>query len=141
MNTAIFVGNLVKDAAGRTTQGGKSVATFTIACNRQYVDGKTGETKDGVDYVSVVLWGNYDFSKLTKGTPVIVIGRQQTRSYETNGQKRWMTEIIASEVGLALRPHKAGGGDFSQFGDNDGFSKPKEGYSAGGYFKQDDIPF
>lgn len=139
MNTAIFVGNIVKDAQERTTQNGRAVGTFTIACNRQYVDPKTGETKNSADYVNVVLWGNYDFSKLTKGVPVIVIGRQQTRSYETNGAKRWMTEIIASDVGLAMRPQKAG--DFSQFAENDGFSKPKEGYSSNGYFKQEDIPF
>ena len=141
MNTAIFVGNIVKDAQVRTTQNGKQVGTFTIACNRQYVDTKTGETKSSTDYINVVLWGSYDFSKLTKGVPVVVIGRQQTRSYETNGAKRWITEIIASEVGLAMRPQKAGSGDFSQFADNDGFSKPKEGYSSDGYFKQEDIPF
>lgn len=142
MNTGIFVGNISKDAEVRTTGSGKKVGTFSIACNRQYTDPKTGETKNSADFINVVLWGNYDFSKLSKGVPVMVIGRQQTRSYETkDGEKRWMTEIIASDVGLALRPQKAGSGDFSQFAADDGFNKPKEGYSAGGYFKQEDIPF
>lgn len=106
MNTAIFVGNITRDAIARTTKTGKSVGTFSIACNRPYIDKSTGETKQITDYINVVLWGNYDFSRLAKGTGVIVIGRQTTRKYEQNGQEKYITEIVASDVGLHMRPMK-----------------------------------
>ncbi len=127
MNKCDFIGNLTKDAQVRTTQTGKQVATFSIACNR-----KVGE-EFVADYVNVVLWGPFDFDRLTKGARVFVEGRLQTRSYEQNGVKKYVTEIVASIVELIERKQKQAPGDFSQFGEPDPFGKPT--------YKQDDIPF
>lgn len=133
MNTGIFVGNITRDAVMRTTKTGKTVGTFSIACNRPYVDKTTGETKQVTDYINVVLWGNYDFTRLVKGAGVIVIGRQTTRKYESNEQEKYITEIVASDIGLHMRPQKETAETSDRWA---GFTKPQGVITA-----QDEIPF
>jgi len=95
MNKAIIIGNLTRDPDMRTTQGGISVCTFTVAVQRR---GQNAET----DFIPVVTWrvlaencGKY----LAKGRMVGVSGGIQTRSYEAqDGSKRYVTEILADEV-------------------------------------------
>lgn len=97
MNIAIISGNVTKDAEYRTTTTGKGVCTFTLAVKRD---------KDHTDFLPVVVWnrGAYELASycadgLKKGKRATVHGRIQTRSYETqNGDKRYVTEIIANEV-------------------------------------------
>lgn len=96
MNSVILIGRLVRDPELRFTANGKSVATFSIAVNRTY--SKTNEA----DFFNIVVWGkpaencaNY----LSKGRLVGVQGEIQNRSYETkSGEKRYVTEIVASRV-------------------------------------------
>ena len=127
MNECYFDGNLTKDVQVRTTGTGKQVGTFSIACNRKVGDDFVA------DYPNVVLWGPFDFDRLKKGTRVFVKGRLQTRSYEQNGTKKYVTEIVASIVEVIERKPKAAPGDFSQFGEPDPFGKPS--------YMQEDIPF
>lgn len=128
MNKCDFIGNLTKDVQVRTTKTGKEAGVFSIACNR-----KVGE-EFVADYVNIVLWGPFDFTRLAKGTRVFVEGRLQTRSYESNGTKKYVTEIVASVVEVIERKQKAG--DFSQFGtaQPDPFGRPP-------YAQQEEIPF
>ncbi|QUH25390.1 single-stranded DNA-binding protein [Serpentinicella alkaliphila] len=96
MNSVILIGRLVKDPELRFTANGKSVATFSVAVNRAY--SKTNEA----DFFNVVVWGkpaencaNY----LSKGKLVGLQGEIQNRSYEAkSGDKRYITEIVASRV-------------------------------------------
>lgn len=127
MNKCDFVGNLTKDVQVRTTRTGKQVGSFSVACNR-----KVGE-EFVADFVNVVLWGPFDFDRLTKGVRVFVEGRLQTRSYEQNDTKKYVTEIIASIVEIIEWKQKTGAGDFSEFGEPDPFGKPE--------MRQEDIPF
>ncbi|MGE5494265.1 MAG: single-stranded DNA-binding protein [Burkholderiales bacterium] len=96
MNRATIIGNLTKDPELRTTSSGVSVCTFTVAVNRNF-----GERKE-VDYLPVVTWRGLaeNCAKfLGKGRKVGVSGRIQTRSYEgNNGERRYVTEIVADEV-------------------------------------------
>ncbi len=106
MNRAIIIGNLTKDPESRTTASGVSVCSFTVAVNRGF-----GDKKD-VDYIPVVAWrglaencGKF----LAKGRKVGVSGRIQVRNYETsNGERRYVTEIIADDVEF-LTPKGEGG--------------------------------
>ena len=111
MNKAILVGNLTKDPEMRTTASGVSCATFTVACNRRFVN------QQGVreaDFINCVAWRqNADFVAryLTKGSKVAVEGSIQTRSYDAqDGTKRYVTEIVVDSVesvgsrGEASRP-------------------------------------
>ena len=94
MNKVFLLGNLTKVPELRETQSGKSVATLSIAINRDY-----GE---GTDYFNVVVWGDLaDNCKkyLDKGSKICVVGALQNRSYEdANGYKKYVTEIQASNV-------------------------------------------
>ena len=80
MNKAILVGNLARDPETRNTPSGVSCTTFTVACNRRFVN------QQGVreaDFINCVAWRqNADFVAryLTKGSKVAVEGSIQTRS-------------------------------------------------------------
>lgn len=98
MNKVVIIGNLTKDVELRSTQNGKSVATFTIAVQRSFkVDGQPE-----ADFFPIVVWGvqGENCAKyLSKGKKVAVVGSLQNREYtDKNGNKRSLTEIIASEV-------------------------------------------
>ena len=98
MNKTFLIGNLTKDVDLRTTQSGKSVASFTIAVNRRFKD-KEGEKQ--TDFFSIIAWGQLGEmcgKYLAKGRKVAVVGELPTRSYEKDGVKRYITEIIADEV-------------------------------------------
>lgn len=101
MNKAMIIGNLTKEPESRTTQSGISVTTFTVAVQRRF---KTDET----DFFPVVTWrGLADncAKYLVKGQKVAVAGQIQTRNYEDkDGQKRYITEIIADDVEFLSKP-------------------------------------
>lgn len=99
MNKVILIGNLTKDPEVRTTNNGTYVTTFSIAVNRKY---KAQDGSQITDFFDIVAWrqlaelcGKY----LEKGRKVGIVGELQTRSYEAkDGTKRYVTEIVASEV-------------------------------------------
>jgi len=108
------------------------VAKLTIATNERFKD-KSGEWQDRTEWHNVVLWqrlaeiaGEY----LKKGGKVYIEGRLQTRSWDdkTSGQKKYMTEVVASDIILlGGRGEGGGGGEFS--GSSRGAAS---GASAGG---------
>lgn len=96
MNSVILIGRLTRDPELRFLPGdGKGVCTFTIAVDRPY---STKET----DFLKIVVWGRqaeHCANYLGKGRLVGVQGRIQTRTYEdNNGNKRYVTEIVAERV-------------------------------------------
>lgn len=100
-----MVGTLTKDLDLRFTQGGKAVANFGLAINRRYM--VNNEWKEETSFFNGVCWGSLGENaaqSLTKGTRVIVTGRLEQRSYETQqGEKRNAVEIVADEIGPSLR--------------------------------------
>lgn len=103
MNKVILLGRLTKDVETRYTQTNNSlVATFTLAVNRRFA--KEGEERQ-TDFINIVAWGKTgEFSSkyFKKGLQVAIVGRLQNRSYEdNNGQKKYVTEVIAEEVYFA----------------------------------------
>ena len=99
MNKVIITGRITRDPEARTTQGGISQSTMTVAVDRRFKD------KDGnrqTDFLTVVAWRQTaDFCNkyLTKGRMIAVEGSIQTRSYTAqDGSKRYVTEIIADSV-------------------------------------------
>jgi single-strand DNA-binding protein len=126
MNTVNIIGNLARDPQIRATQSGKAVASFTVATNRNVMI--NGEKKQLTDWVSVTAWGNLAEAignSLKKGSYVFVSGRFSTRSYEKDGQKKYVSEVVASVVAIPLdtrsNQENAGNnheneGSFSQFG-------------------------
>ena len=101
VNKVIIVGTLGKDPEVRLTPGGKNVATVSVATNERWKDKATGEQKESTEWHRVVVWdrlaeivGEY----LRKGSQVYFEGRLQTREYEKDGSKRYITEIRATEM-------------------------------------------
>src|ERR1035438_9349892 len=100
VNKVILIGNLTRDAETSFTPSGISVSKFSIATNRKWKDKTSDEWKEEVNYTNVVLWRQEALGVyLTKGKPVYVEGRLQTRSYDDKeGRKVYATDVIADEV-------------------------------------------
>lgn len=113
MNKVILVGRLTRDPEVKYTPTGKMVATFTLAVDRGYTANR--EQREA-DFVPIVVWGNtaeFCGNYLNKGSKILVDGRLQIRSYEKDGQKRYVTEVIANSVD-ALERKSSGGTNESQ---------------------------
>ncbi|MPM35524.1 Single-stranded DNA-binding protein [bioreactor metagenome] len=98
MNKVILVGRLATEVEVRYTQSGKAVASFNIAVSRYAGQGQ----KDSTDFIPIVAWeklAEICGNNLTKGRRILVEGRLQIRTYETNdGQKRRIAEVIAQNI-------------------------------------------
>lgn len=122
MNTVQIMGNLARDPEVRYTQSGKEVATFTVAATNTFTS-SDGETKEQTAFVNCVAWGKLGESigNLRKGNRAFVEGRLQTRSYETqDGQKRYVTEVVANFVGTSLSNDETTSSNFDSFENNGG---------------------
>lgn len=98
MNRFFAIGRLTKDPEKRTTQNGTSVCTFTLAVDRRF---KNANGEREADFFPVVCWrqvADLSAQYLSKGKQVAIAGEVQMRSYEKDGQKRYVTEIVADEV-------------------------------------------
>lgn len=100
MNKVILIGRLTKDVELRYTQtNNTAVASFSLAVNRKFV--KPGEERQA-DFFNIIAWNKLaeNISKyLFKGNQVAISGRLETRSWDDpNGQKHYVTEVIAEEI-------------------------------------------
>jgi single-strand DNA-binding protein len=97
----MLIGNLTRDPELRYIPSGSAVATFTVAVNRVYKT-QTGEKKEQASFIRVVVWGRRAEvcgEYLSKGGPVFIEGRLQSREWEgQDGQKRSTLEVIADNV-------------------------------------------
>lgn len=95
MNSIVLLGRTTSAIELKQTQAGKSVATFSLAVKRPF-------TKDTTDFFNVTAWENQAeiLSKYVgKGQQVCIRGYLQNRSWEdNNGNKRYATEVVATEV-------------------------------------------
>ncbi len=99
MNKVFLIGRLTRDPELRYTGSNIPVATFSLAVNRNFSN-QAGERE--ADFINIVVWRkqaenvkNY----LAQGSQVAIDGRIQTRSYDgTDGQKRYVTEVVADNV-------------------------------------------
>ena len=101
VNKAILLGRVGKDPEVRTA-GENKVASFTLATTEKYKDSKTGEWKENTEWHNIVCWRNtaeLAEKYIQKGMMLYVEGKLRTRSWDdTNGNKRYVTEIIADGV-------------------------------------------
>jgi single-strand DNA-binding protein len=100
LNKVQLIGRLGADPQMRYTQAGLPVTTFSLATNRQW-QGKEGELREETDWHSIVTWDRLATicsEHLTKGRLVYIEGRLQTRSWEQEGQTRYKTEVVATDM-------------------------------------------
>ena len=111
-NTVTVVGNITRDPELRFTPSGQAIATFGLAVNRRWQNRQTQEWEEAVSFFDVTAWaqlGENVSESLSKGTRVVVTGRLDQRSWETQeGEKRSKVEIVADEIGPSLRFATAG---------------------------------
>lgn len=123
MNTVQILGNLARDPEVRYTKNGRAVASFTVAATNEFLNKETGDVKEQTAFINCVAWGKLgeQVGNLKKGSLCFVEGRLQTRSYETqDGQKRYVTEVVANFVGTSLQDGGCNdASNFDSFGSNE----------------------
>lgn len=101
INRVVLTGRLTRDPELKATQSGLSVASFTLAVNRQFTD---SQGKREADFINCVIWRKAaeNLCKFThKGSLIGIDGRLQTRSYDNNnGQKVFVTEVVVDSFSL-----------------------------------------
>ena len=152
VNKAIIVGNLGRDPEVRFTPSGKAVARFSVATTERWTD-QQGQKQERTEWHNIVVWGRQAETcgqYLAKGRQVFIEGSIRSRSYDDkDGNKRYITEIIASDVQfLGGGGREGGGGARSGSRGDDGPPPPSDadfgggGYGGGGGGgPDDDIPF
>lgn len=113
INRAVLVGRLTRDVEVRKTQSGISCAMFTVACDRNRKKDENSN-EPTADFISCVAWRQpADFlgQYAHKGSLVGVDGRIQTRTYEKDGQRIYMTEVVADQVRLLEAKSSTAGSD------------------------------
>lgn len=100
VNKVQLYGTLGKDAETRFTTSNKAVTSFSLATNYSIKRGDGYEQK--TDWHNIVAWdGNDNVKDLKKGTTVLIEGRISYDSYEKDGEKKYITKIIADEILIA----------------------------------------
>ncbi len=117
MNKVFLIGRLTRDPELRYTDSNVPVATFSIAVNRNFTN-QAGERE--ADFINIIVWRkqaenvkNY----IKKGSQVAIDGRIQTRNYEKDGQKHYVTEVVADNVQFLDSKSSNANGGSADFGE------------------------
>jgi single-strand DNA-binding protein len=107
MNTVTIVGNLTRDPEIRYTREGQANCSLGVAVNRRWMNRTTQEWEEATSFFDVTCWRELAENvalTLSKGMRVVVTGRLEQRSWETDdGEKRSKVEIQADDVAPSLR--------------------------------------
>ena len=105
VNKVILVGNVGKEPDVRYIESGVAVASFSLATSETYL-AKNGEKVTNTEWHNIVAWrGLAELASkyINKGKQIYVEGRLRTRSYEQDGVKKYITEIVADTIQLLGR--------------------------------------
>ena len=136
LNHIVIMGRLTRDPEQRYTQSQVPVASFTVACDRDF-SGRDGGDKQ-TDFIDCVAWrqtGEFVSKYFTKGSMAVVSGRLQIRDWtDRDGNKRRSAEIVADNVYF---------GESKRSRDEGGYAAPMGGGSAFAELDDDDgeLPF
>ena len=137
LNHITIMGRLTRDVELRTTQSGTSVASFTVAVDRDFGGRDGGERQ--TDFIDCVAWrqtGEFVSKYFRKGSMIVVSGRLQSRKWQDrDGNNRTNWEVVADNVyfGESRRDNESGSYDSSRSGgydSNRGYSAPQQSSTA-----------
>src|SRR3954462_4111820 len=147
-NTVTLVGNITRDPELRYTPSGQAIATFGMAVNRRFQ--RNNQWEEQTSFFNVTAWGTLGenaSNSLQKGARIVVNGRLEQRSWETQeGEKRSVVEVVAGELGPSLRwataeitknDRREGGGDAG----GGSSSRPSSNEPQPAYTGGDEEPF
>lgn len=92
------MGRLTRNPELKTTPNGVSVCSFTLAVNRRF---KNANGDYDADFINCIAWrqtAEFISKNFVKGRMIAIVGSLQTRNYEKDGQKHFITEVSAEEV-------------------------------------------
>ena len=139
LNKVMLIGHLGKDPEmPNLSNPDAKMAKFPMATSESYKD-KNGQIVEQTEWHNIVIWrsGLADIASryLRKGSLVFVEGKIRTRSYEKEGQKHYMTEVVADNFQMLDKKGENDGGASS----NDYSQAQAGGDSSDG--EGDDLPF
>ena len=129
MNHFVGIGRLTRDPNVKYTQSGKACAKFTLVVDRR----KSSDGKQQADFIQCVAWektAEVISQYVSKGQKIAVEGRIQTRSYEKDGRKNYVTEVVVQSMEFCDSKRDAAGGSAGRADEYPGAVVPDE-----------DIPF
>jgi single-strand DNA-binding protein len=142
LNKVFLIGNLTRDPELKSLPSGVQVTNFGLATNRVWRD-RDGQQQEDTEFHNIVVFGRQAETTaqyLKKGSSALVEGRLQTRSWESEGQKKYRTEIIADRVQFGARG--AGGSGNAPDSNNQPAPASKDGIDyPSEEINPDDIPF
>lgn len=143
LNKVFLYGNLTRDPELKALPSGQQLASFGLATNRSYKD-KNGQKQEATEFHNIVAFGRpaeLIAQYMKKGRPLFVEGRIQTRSWDSDGQKKYRTEVIVEnfQFGSEGRGGSGGGSSYQesapQAKDEEAIKYPDEDINP------EDIPF
>lgn len=144
LNQCTLAGRLAKDIEIRYTPNGKAVSNFTLAVPREYQNAQ-GEKE--TDFFNFVAWGKPAenmANHLSKGDMILVQSRAQTRSYDKDGQKVYVTEFVVETFPKYIKVKKwENGGQSSGTGSQQSNQPSHDPFAGSGPIEvnDDDLPF
>lgn len=105
MNKVVLMGRLTRDTELKQTQNGTAVCSFSIAVNRRFAK----EGQQNVDFINCTAWqktAEFIAKYFDKGDMIAIVGRLETRSYEKDGKKNFVTDIVVEEADFCERKDK-----------------------------------
>lgn len=147
VNKVILIGRLGRDPEMRYTSSGTAVVNFSLATNH-FMKDQDGNNNEQTEWHNVVAFGRVAEvagEYLSKGRLVYVEGRLQTRSWDDqNGQKRYKTEIVCSNLQLLGGKGESGSGPEDEMSEPEATadqSKTDEEPATAKAEEEDDLPF
>ncbi|OVE78715.1 single-stranded DNA-binding protein [bacterium I07] len=135
VNKVILLGRLGADPQLRYTPSGRAAVSFNLATNASWKD-QEGNQQERTDWHRITAWGKLAEVMgewLKKGSYVYLEGRIQTRTYDdANGVKKYITEVVASDMEMLGRRDDGGSGGGSA---SEGSDEPPPAS------EEDDLPF
>ena len=148
VNKVILIGRLGKDPVIKHFSNDNAIAEFTVATSDNYKN-KEGQWVDVTDWHNVKLpfkrQAEYAEKYLKKGGQVFIEGKIRTRSYDDkDGNKRYITEVVAETVRSLEKREGSGGGGYSEGGNssyNTSSADTQNSAPAQQHPVEDDLPF
>jgi single-strand DNA-binding protein len=107
MISTTMSGNLTRDPEIRYSREGQPSASFGLAVSRRWLPKGSDEWEEATSFFDVVCWRDLAENvalSLVKGSRVVVTGRLEQRTWETEeGNRRSRVELVAEDVGASLR--------------------------------------
>lgn len=145
-NKVILMGNLTRDVEMRTTANGQNVANFSLAVSRSW-RGQDGQQNEQTSFINCVAWGKPGeiiAQYTSKGTPLLVSGRLDQRSYEDkDGNKRQAVEVVVEDFNFigGGRGDDSRGGSSSAPASSGGSDSPADDIDVDKPIDLSEIPF